>query len=128
MQKRNLTIRRLYGEGKVSIWYNKIKGFCVFSDQPLKEGELITQGPVALIGFNDLKESSPLNIYPMYWNSKTDCISFGVINLLNHSDHSNIRLTRDYQRRMIRAYALYDIDAHTELTIDYGCPLWFNPV
>ncbi len=64
----------------------------------------------------------------MYWSKATDVIAFGTANLLNHSNDSNVRLTRDRKRMLIHAYAKRDIEKGAELTIDYVRDIWFKPL
>ena len=121
-------MKKLYRDGKISVWYSTKKGFCVFSSVSLKIGEHITTCAISPIGFKDVRENSKFNDYPMYWTKKEDCVAFGVINLLNHSDRSNICLKRDYKRKLINAYAIENISPNVELTINYDCNLWFKYV
>jgi len=118
--------RNLYKEGKIILRWDTIKGYCVMAGQNLDPDEFIAVNPISFIGFEDLIDESQFKKYPMYWNKKVDCISFGIINLLNHSKKSNVRLKRDYKFKLIRAYAIKSILSGTELTIDYDCPLWFD--
>lgn len=119
-------MKKLYEDGKIAVWHNPKKGFCVFSAVSLKIGEHITTCAISPIGFKDIIKKSKFNDYPMYWTKKEDCVAFGVINLLNHSNHPNICLKRDYKRKLIWAYSLENIPPDVELTIDYDCGLWFK--
>lgn len=124
--KKPIVLRPLYREGKITVARHKVKGLCLFAGVGLKTGELIVTCPITLIDFKDVKEGTPLDAYPMWWNSKKDCIAFGVINLLNHAEITNVVLRRDRKKRLIRAYAKCNIEAGTELTIHYLCKLWFK--
>jgi hypothetical protein len=118
----------LYKEGKIAIYRSATKGFCVMSAVDLKPKEFITVCPVSLMEVGDIKGTSLLDVYPMGWSKKNDCIAFGVINLLNHSKNSNITLKRDKKNHLIRAYAKGNIKKGEELTINYICKLWFKPL
>jgi hypothetical protein len=121
-------MKKLFSDGKIEISLHNKKGFCIVAAQNIKKDELIVINAVSPIGFNDVKKESFFNNYPMYWTKKQDAISFGAINLLNHSNNSNVRIKRDYRNKLMRAYALNDIKKGTELTIDYECKLWFKVI
>jgi len=82
----------LFIDGKVAIYKHHEKGFCVLANKDLRKDELITCSPVCVINPKDVKKSSSLDAYPIYWDKKKDCIAFGCINLLNHDLDSNVRL------------------------------------
>ena len=48
------------------------------------------------------------------------------MSLLNHSSTPNADFETDIPNRTIRCFALADIAAGAEITIDYGIPLWFE--
>ena len=118
----------LFTEGLVSVYRHKVKGFCLIASKNIHQGTFLFTNAVGTIGFDDLKKKSSFNDYPMYWGKKTDCIAFGLANLLNHAEESNVRLERDIKRRLISAFALRRILKGEEFTIHYHCKLWFNPM
>ena len=118
----------LYKEGKIAIYKSAEKGFCVLAGKNLKKGELITTCPVSLMIPGDILKTSLLDVYPMAWSKKNDCIAFGTINLLNHAKITNTTLKRDKKHNLIMAYAKTDVKKGEELTISYACKLWFTPV
>lgn len=118
----------LYRKNNVALAQHPVKGFCVLANRDFKRNQYITTSPVSLLEIGDIKEASKFNDYPMYWNGKVDCIAFGEINLLNHSDNPSIYLKRDYKKKLIKAYALRPIKTGEELTINYVCKLWFDVV
>lgn len=118
----------LYKENKIAIVKHNIKGFCVVAAFPIAKDEEIGVCPVSLMKIGDIKKTSELDMYPMYWTKRRDCIAFGFINLLSHSDHSNVRLKRDRKNKLIYAWAIEDIKKGHELTIHYECKLWFTPI
>src|SRR3989344_6646478 len=116
----------LYKEGNIIVYRHDIKGLCVFAGRDIKAKEHIVTCPVALMDFDDIKKSSNLDMYPMYWSKKKDCICFGVINLLNHSQTPSVYLKRDYKKKLIKCYAKRDLSTGEELTISFQCPIWFK--
>lgn len=117
----------LYRENTlVSVYRDNIKGFCVIADSDIERNRFICTCPVGFMGLKDLSDKSEFNHYPMWWNDETDCIAFGVINLLNHNKESTVFLERDFDNRLIHMYAAKDIKKGEELVIDYDCELWFE--
>jgi hypothetical protein len=116
----------LYKCDKISVFYNEERGFHLISNEYIHKDELISTTAVSLVGFDDIKEYSILRNYPMCWNDEVDCIAFGIINLLNHSENPNIRIENDYENKLLRAYAIKDIYRGIELTMKYRCEIWFN--
>lgn len=118
----------LYRENKIAIVRHHVKDLCVVAAVPIKKDEEIGICPVSLMKIGDIKKTSKLDMYPMYWTKSMDCIAFGFINLLSHSESSNVYLKRDRKNKLIYAYALKDIEKGHELTIHYECELWFSPI
>ena len=118
----------VYNQGPISIFKHPRKGFCVVAEKNISKDKLLCTSVVSEIGFKDLKKKSSFNDYPMYWNKKTDCIAFGPINLLNHSNNSNAYLVRDYKSNLIKMYAKRTVKKGEEMTINYDCKLWFKVV
>jgi hypothetical protein len=110
----------------VDIHWDNAKGNCVVARRDIPRGKKIVVNPVVPLRFEDTRPSSKIDEYPMWWTRKLDCLAIGAINLLNHSSKPNVRLTRDYRRRLITCFARRKIRAGEELFINYACPLWFT--
>lgn len=121
-------MKRLFKQDNFVIAKDDIKGFCVISNKIYYTGECVYMCPVTTIPFDDIKEESNFSQYLMDWDDKENCISFGIINLLNHSDKPNISLLKNYKEKTIIAIAREDIKPNEELTIKYKCKLWFEKV
>ena len=118
----------LYRQGVVSIYRDDKQGLCVVVNKDVRKDRLLYINAVGFIGFDALKEDSKFNDYPMYWNSKTDCISFGVINLLNHAECPSVYIVRDRKKNLMKMYAGRNLKKGEECTIHYACKLWFDVV
>ena len=118
----------LYKCDKVSVFHNNRKGFNLLANKKINKDELISISAVSLVGFDEIKEDSILKNYPMYWNDEKDCIAFGIINLLNHSDNPNVRIENDYDNKLIKAFAIKDIEINEELVMKYRCKIWFEVI
>lgn len=66
--------------------------------------------------------------YTFFWGEPPfeEAIALGMISLCNHSPSPSARFETDIATRTIRLYALRDVSAGEELTIDYEIPLWFE--
>jgi hypothetical protein len=108
------------------------KGRGVIAAAPIAAGELIERSPVLPIGTVE-SESPGLNDYSFAWGEDVEgyepgqecAVGLGYLSLYNHSDTSNVSLTRHYEENEMSIRALRDIAAGEELTINYDVPLWF---
>jgi SET domain len=79
---------------------------------------------------NDFELCEELRGLPLEWKKDEglDALAFGMVQFVNHSDDPNCEIDCNYADLTITLYAARDIKAGEELTIDYGIPLWFDPV
>ena len=54
-------------------------------------------------------------------------VALGLVALCNHSRRPNARVRRNLAQDTLDLLALASIAAGDEVTIDYNCPLWFQP-
>ena len=66
--------------------------------------------------------------YPFRWDDPphVEAIALGAISMANHATDANARFETDIPAKVVRLYALRDISAGEEVTIDYAIPLWFE--
>jgi hypothetical protein len=103
------------------------KGRCVFTNKDFFPQEIIEVAPV--IPFTNKGVTlNELNDYPFYWDDKRDCIALGIISMCNHSESPNAEWVFDRKNLLVTLKTNKYIPAGTEITIKYGCKLWFNPV
>ncbi len=109
------------------------KGRGVIATAAITKGELIERSPVLPIGTVE-SESPGLNDYSFAWGEDVEgfeagkecAVGLGYLSLYNHSDTSNVSLTRHYDENEMSIRALRDIAEGEELTINYDVPLWFE--
>jgi len=72
-------------------------------------------------------------IYEYYfqWDGDPDgegrgALGLGLLSLCNHSSRPNARVDRNYARLTLDLVANAPIRPGDEVTIDYGCTLWFE--
>lgn len=105
------------------------KGLGVFALVPFKQGEIIERAlaiPVPEPQWELLNQTA-LEHYYYGWGSEGDCIVSGFGLFYNHSDTPNARFDRRFDERVMEFVALRDIAKDEEITIKYGCKLWFEP-
>jgi SET domain-containing protein len=55
-------------------------------------------------------------------------LALGLVSLCNHSPRPCAGVERNHARQTIDLIAQRAIMPDEEITIDYNCPLWFEPV
>lgn len=116
------------------------KGRGVVTLQEIKKGDLIERSPVLIIPHRDRAAVDPTIIftYVFMWEPATveqdlykhegrSAVALGFTSLLNHSYTPNANFRRHIDELMIDIWALRDIEAGEEITIDYQMTLWFDP-
>ena len=72
-----------------------------------------------------------LHDYYFHWDGDPDgegrgALALGLLTLCNHSSRPRARVCRDLARRTLDLIAISPIGPGEEVTIDYGCTLWFE--
>jgi len=105
------------------------RGRGLVAGAPIRKGELLEIAPVIPLRREDLgAREKGIFSYPFDWPEPpyAEAIALGLVSLLNHSSAPNADFETDIPSRLIRCFALADIAAGAEITIDYGIPLWFE--
>lgn len=97
------------------------KGRGVFSDKPIRAGEIIEECPVTLISPEESEhhEGTVVDAYICSWDDQVTCLAFGYAMIYNHSSEPNAVRIEDYDRELMVFKALKDIPAHEEICYDY---------
>jgi len=104
-------------------WIDDILGWGVFSENKIKEGELVESCYCVM----DNYITSPLKDYIFGHHGSLDvyhCFGFGPI--YNHNDLPNIRWKKDPYNPIINFYAIKDIECGEEICHNYGSTYWVN--
>jgi hypothetical protein len=77
-------------------------------------------------------ERTILHDYYFHWDGDADgegrgAVALGLVTLCNHSRRPNARVRRNFAHETLDLIAVTPIAAGNEVTIDYNCPLWFEP-
>jgi uncharacterized protein len=97
-------------------------------------GTLIEAAPVIIVPAEQcaLLDRTILHDYYFQWDDNfhqpgRGAVPLGLVALCNHSRRPNARVRRNPARETLDLLATAPIAAGDEVTIDYHCPLWFEP-
>ena len=119
---------------RLEIRSDPAKGRGIFAREPLAAGTLIEAAPVIIVPTEQcaLLDRTILHDYYFHWDGDPEgegrgAVALGLIALCNHSRRPNARVRRNPARETLDLMALATIVEGDEVTIDYNCPLWFQP-
>ena len=119
---------------RLEIRSDPIKGRGIFAREPIAAGTLIEAAPVIIVPAEQcpLLDRTILHDYYFHWDGDPDgdgrgAVALGLVALCNHSRRPNARARRNLAQDTLDLVALSPIAAGDEVTIDYNCPLWFQP-
>jgi len=119
---------------RLEIRSDPAKGRGIFAREPLAAGTLIEAAPVIIVPTEQcaLLDRTILHDYYFHWDGDPEgegrgAVALGLVALCNHSRRPNARVRRNPARETLDLMALAPIAEGDEVTIDYNCPLWFQP-
>ena len=119
---------------RLEIRSDPAKGRGIFAREPLAAGTLIEAAPVIIVPTEQcaLLDRTILHDYYFHWDGDPEgegrgALALGLVALCNHSRRPNARVRRNPARETLDLMALATIVEGDEVTIDYNCPLWFQP-
>jgi SET domain-containing protein len=119
---------------RLEIRSDRVKGRGVFAREPIAAGALIEAAPIIIVPAEQcrLLDRTILHDYYFHWDGDPDgegrgAVALGLVALCNHSRRPNARVRRNLAQDTLDLLALAPIAAGDEVTIDYNCPLWFQP-
>jgi hypothetical protein len=119
---------------RLEIRSDPVKGRGIFAREPIAAGTLIEGAPVIIVPAEQcpLLDRTILHDYYFHWDGDPDdngrgAVALGLVALCNHSRRPNARARRNLAQDTLDLVALSPISAGDEVTIDYNCPLWFQP-
>lgn len=111
-----------------------VRGRGIFAREPIAAGTLIEAAPVIVIPVRQCRtlDRTVMHDYYFHWDGDPDgagrgALALGLVSLCNHSARPRARVVRNFERRTLDLVALSAIEESEEVTIDYNCPLWFEP-
>lgn len=110
------------------------RGRGLFAREAIVPGALIEAAPVIVLPAAECPALDRTVIYDYYfhWDGDPDgegrgALALGLVTLCNHSSRPRARVDRNHAQLTLDLIATLPIEPGEEVTIDYGCPLWFEP-
>ena len=110
------------------------RGRGVFAREQIAPGTVIEAAPVIILPIADCPalDRTIIHDYYFHWDGDPDgvgrgALALGLVTLCNHSSRPRARIERNYGRQTLDLLAIGCIEPGEEVTIDYGCALWFKP-
>ncbi|MCS6778293.1 MAG: hypothetical protein NZ555_01130 [Geminicoccaceae bacterium] len=111
------------------------KGLGVFAAEPIAAGETFDPQPVFELDLGDVPRIEATRFRHHYFaHPELDghgVVVLGWLTLVNHGVPPTLELDWRHDAAIgwvVLPRARHDLAPGTELTIDYNCPLWFEPV
>ena len=111
------------------------KGRGVFATRRILPGELIEAAPAVVFDLAEcaLLDRTIVGHYYFAWDEAgapegRGALALGALSLCNHAERPRARVHRNFDDQALELVAIDSIAPGDEITIDYGCPLWFDPV
>ena len=118
----------------VAIRTGSERGRGVFARETIAAGTVIEAAPVIIVSAAECRilDRTILYNYYFHWDGDPDgegrgAVGLGLVSLCNHSSRPRARVDRNLIRRTLDLIAIADTEPGDEITIDYGCELWFEP-
>jgi hypothetical protein len=119
---------------RVEIRMSPGRGRGVFAREPIAPGTMIEAAPVIVLpaAVCPVLDRTVIYDYYFHWDGDPDgegrgAVALGLVTLCNHSSRPRARVERNYDRLTLDLLAIVQIEPGDEVTIDYGCTLWFQP-
>ncbi len=121
--------------GPIAVRQLGAKGRGVVTTRAVAEAEHLCTDPCMMITDQDCIKLEKTSLHGHYFahpeSQGEGCMVWGPISLINHSPDPNGRLewlNHEQVGWIVSLYAARSMAAGEELTIDYVCELWFEPL
>lgn len=109
------------------------KGRGIFARRLIRKGEVIETSPVVPVAKSAMpEEGGPPDGYVLEWRddepTEAYALVLGYIMFYNHGANPNVHLESDFEKNVVTVTATRDIRPDEEITWNYNCELWFDPV
>ena len=119
---------------RIEIRTSPTRGRGVYARAVIAPGTVIEAAPVIIISPADCPalDRTIIHDYYFHWDGDPEgegrgALALGVVTLCNHACRPNARVERNFPRYTLDLIASAPIGPDQEVTIDYGCALWFEP-
>ena len=129
-----LTHLRPVPNHRIEIRTSPARGRGVFARTAIAPGTVIEAAPVLVIPADDCPalDRTVIHDYYFHWDGDPEgpgrgALGLGLVTLCNHASRPNAKVERNFARHTLDLIATSPIALGEEVTIDYGCTLWFEP-
>ena len=119
---------------RIEIRTSPTRGRCVFARTAIPPGTVIEAAPVLVLPAADcsMLDGTIIHDYYFHWDGDPEgsgrgALGLGLVTLCNHASRPTAKVERNFARHTLDLIAIRPIEPGDEVTIDYGCPLWFEP-
>jgi uncharacterized protein len=119
---------------RIEIRSSSTRGRGVFARTAIASGTVIEAAPVVVIPAADCPavDGTIIHDYYFHWDGDPEgagrgVLALGLVTLCNHASRPNARVERNFPQHTLDLIATGPIAPGEEVTIDYGCTLWFEP-
>ena len=119
---------------RIEIRTSPTRGRCVFARTAIPPGTVIEAAPVLVLPAADcsMLDGTIIHDYYFHWDGDPEgsgrgALGLGLVTLCNHASRPNAKVERNFARHTLDLIAIHPIEPGDEVTIDYGCALWFEP-
>ena len=119
---------------RIEIRNSPTRGRGVFARTAIAPGTVIEAAPALVIPDADCPalDRTIIHDYYFHWDGDPDgvgrgALGLGLVTLCNHASRPNAKVERNFGRGTLDLVATDQIAPGEEVTIDYGCTLWFEP-
>jgi uncharacterized protein len=109
-----------YHATKLAVRRSPLHRWGVFATAPIAKHEVLEEAPYACVPKKQLAKAPACETYSYYLDDATSILGFGLAPLYNHHDTPNASHEIDQVNELMRHYALRDIAAGEEITLNYG--------
>jgi len=107
----------------IEVRESEIGGRGVFARTSIDAGSLVETCPVLRVPRDEMADLDKTVVYSYYFVWGDDAgIAFGFGSLYNHSSQPNARYEKNLDRDELEIFALREMSAGEEITLNYGRP------
>lgn len=105
---------------KLEIRRSSIHRWGVFAAEKINQYDLLEEAPYFEVPNEEIDNAPSCERYSYCLTDDSQLIGMGYAGLYNHNGDANASYEIDYVNHVIRHYAISDIEADQEITLDYG--------
>jgi len=119
---------------RIEIRTSPARGRGVFARTTIPPGTVIEAAPALVLPAAECPalDRTIIHDYYFHWDGDPDgvgrgALGLGFVTLCNHASRANAKVDRNVAQQTLDLIATSPIAPGEEITIDYGCKLWFDP-